>query len=86
MINALCSNGQVPEVDNERVPAKGESYADLVQECWDNREVDEDICTANHKMGADSRTTADCFSRAMRRYSACLTTARGRATKAGMAK
>jgi hypothetical protein len=84
MINALCSNGQTPEADNERVPANGDTYADYVQQCWDNREVDEAVCTANHKMGSDARTTADCFARAMGRYSSCLTTARGRARKGGM--
>ena len=75
LINAMCSNGQTPETDNERVPARGDTYADDIQACADNLEVEE---TQIYAYPMDQRTRSAKLGEARRRYSACLTAARRR--------
>ena len=74
LINALCSAGQTP--DNDRVEPNGDTYADAVEACSANLDVDEGVCYSNRAIGADVRTTAACVQRARGRYAECLTTAR----------
>ena len=75
-MHILCSAGQTPE-DNERVEPTGDTYADALEACYNNREVEENMCFANKNMGVlDQRGLHACLQKARARHSQCMTTAR----------
>jgi hypothetical protein len=65
--------------DNDRGEGSelgGKTYEEMIEKCLEIANIEHEMCEANRRVGADSRTVRACHERTEARSAACMSTAR----------